>query len=99
MKFLLLPIKIILAPLVLLLTILLAPLALLVVLSTRLLAVISSIVVLLALLLFVSGNHKNGGIFLLLAFLISPCGLPFIAEWLWKRVADVRNLIWGFVFG
>ena len=56
-------------------------------------------VIILALLLFVTGDHHNGGIFLLLAFLISPYGLPMIAEWLWKRLADVRGVMWRFVFG
>ena len=91
--------KIIVAPAALLMTILLIPLALLLALSTRVLAIISTIGVLLALLLFVTGDHHNGGIFLLLAFLISPYGVPMIAEWLWKRLADVRGVMWRFVFG
>lgn len=99
MKMFLLPIRIILAPVALLLTALLVPLALLLALSTRLLAILSSIGVLLALLLFLSGDHTNGGIFLLLAFLISPYGVPKAAEWVWKRGADVRGILWRFVFG
>lgn len=99
MKLLLIPVKILLAPVALCLTACLVPLALLLALSTRVLAIISSIGVLLALLLFLSGDHHNGGIFLLLAFLISPYGLPMIAEWLWKRLADVRRIMWWFVFG
>ena len=91
--------KIIVAPAALLMTILLIPLALLLALSTRVLAIISTVGVLLSLLLFVTGDHHNGGIFLLLALLISPYGLPMIAEWLWKRLADVRGVMWRFVFG
>ena len=99
MRLLSIPIRIMLAPVALAMTILLGPLALLLARSTRVLALISTIGVLLALLLFVTGDHHNGGIFLLLAFLISPYGLPMIAEWLWKRLADVRGIMWRFVFG
>lgn len=99
MRLLRIPVKIMLAPVAFGLTIMLVPLALLLALSTRVLAILSSIGVLLAILLFLSGDHHNGGIFLLLAFLISPYGLPMIAEWLWKRVADVRGIMWRFVFG
>ena len=99
MRLLSIPIRIMLAPVALAMTILLVPLALLLALSTRVLALISTIGVLLALLLFVTGDHHNGSIFLLLAFLISPYGLPMIAEWLWKRLADVRGIMWRFVFG
>lgn len=91
--------KIVMAPAALGMTVCLIPLALLLALSTRVLAIISSIGVTLSLLLFVTGDYINGGIFLLLALLISPYGLPMIAEWLWKRMADVRGVMWRFVFG
>ena len=72
--------RILMAPVALLMTTFLVPLTLLLALSTRVLAIISTIGV-------------------LLAFLISPYGLPMIAEWLWKRLADVRGVMWRFVFG
>lgn len=90
--------RILLFPVTLLMTLLLVPLALLLALSTRVLAMLSSICVTLAVLLFLSGNSQNGVIFLLLAWLISPYGLPLAAEWLWKRAADVRGILWQFVF-
>lgn len=90
--------RVLLFPLALLMTLLLIPLALLLALSTRVLAVISSLSVTLAVLLFLSGNRLNGVIFLLMAWLISPYGLPFAAEWLWKRMTDVRGILWHFVF-
>ncbi len=99
MKIILLPLRIILAPVALLLTAALVPLALLLVLSTRVLAIISSIGIMLSLLLFLSGDYKNGGIFLLLAFLISPCGLPKVAEFIFKSVAGIRGAMWKFIFG
>lgn len=90
--------RILLFPVTLLMTLLLVPLALLLALSTRVLAMLSSICVTLAVLLFLSGNSQNGVIFLLMAWLISPYGLPLAAEWLWKRAADLRGILWQFVF-
>ena len=69
------PLKVLLAPAVLLLTVIIFLLALLLALSTRVLAIISSLGITLSLLLFVTGDYRNGGIFLLLAWLISPIGL------------------------
>ena len=90
--------RIVLMPIVLLLTAIHFLLALLLVLSTRVLAIISSLGVTLSLLLFVTGDYRNGGIFLLLAWLISPIGLPLIAEWLWKGLDNIRGMMWRFVF-
>lgn len=90
--------RILLAPAVLLLTVIIFLLALLLALSTRVLAIISSLGVTLSLLLFATGDYKNGGIFLLLTWLISPIGLPLIAEWLWKGLDNIRGLMWRFVF-
>ena len=90
--------RIVLMPIVLLLTAIHFLLALLLVFSTRVLAIISSLGVTLSLLLFVTGDYRNGSIFLLLAWLISPIGLPLIAEWLWKGLDNIRGMMWRFVF-
>lgn len=90
--------RILLFPVALLMTLLLIPLALLLALSTPMLAILSSVGVTLAVLLLLSGNSQNGVIFLLLAWLVSPYGVPLVAEWLWKRLADVRGILWQFVF-
>ena len=90
--------RILLAPAVLLLTVIIFLLALLLALSTRVLAIISSLGVILSLPLFATGDYKNGGIFLLLAWLISPIGLPLIAEWLWRLLDTLRGMMWCFVF-
>ena len=90
--------RIALMPIVLLLTAIHFLLALLLVLSTRVLAIISSLGITLSLLLFVTGDCRNGGIFLLLAWLISPIGLPLIAEWLWRGLDNVRGMMWRIVF-
>ena len=86
------------APIVLLLTAVTFLLALLLAISTRVLAIISSLGITLSLLLFVTGDYRNGGIFLLLAWLISPIGLPLIAEWLWRGLDNVRGMMWRIVF-
>ena len=90
--------RIALMPIVLLLTVIIFLLALLLALSTRVLAIISSLGITLSLLLFVTGDYRNGGIFLLLAWLISPIGLPLIAEWLWRGLDNVRGMMWRIVF-
>ena len=90
--------RIALMPIVLLLTAIHFLLVLLLVLSTRVLAIISSLGITLSLLLFVTGDYRNGGIFLLLAWLISPIGLPLIAEWLWRGLDNVRGMMWRIVF-
>lgn len=90
--------RMLLAPIILLLTAVTFLLALLLALSTRALAIISSLGVTLSLLLFVTGDYKNGGIFLLLAWLISPLGLPLIAEWLWRGLDNVRGMMWRIAF-
>lgn len=90
--------RIALMPIVLLLTAIHFLLALLLALSTRVLAIISSLGITLSLLLFVTGDYRNGGIFLLLAWLISPIGLPLIAEWVWKGLDNIRGLMWRIVF-
>ena len=90
--------RMLLAPIILLLTAVTFLLALLLALSTRVLTIISSLGISLSLLLFVTGDYKNGGIFLLLAWLISPIGLPLIAEWLWRGLDNVRGVMWRIVF-
>lgn len=90
--------RIIMAPAALLLTAIIFLLALILAVSTRALSIISSLGVTLALLLFITGDYKNGGIFLLLAWFISPYGLPLIAEWLWKGLDNMRGVLWRFVF-
>lgn len=90
--------RLLIAPVVLLLTVITFLLALILAVSTRALAIISSLGVTLSLLLFITGDHKNGSIFLLLAWSISPLGLPLIADWLWRGLDNVRGVMWRFVF-
>ena len=98
MKLLKLPVKIILAPIVLAMTGFVFVLALMMAVSTRLLAIASSLLGTFALLVFITGDAKNGGMVLLLAFLVSPYGLPKAAEWLWCGLDNLRGRLWRFVF-
>lgn len=98
MKIIRIAFRVVMAPVMLALTAIIFLLALILAISTRALAIISSLGVTLSLLLFVTGDYKNGGIFLLLAWLISPIGLPLIAEWLWRGLDNVRGMMWRIVF-
>ena len=98
MKIIRIAFRVVMAPVMLVLTAIIFLLALILAISTRALAIISSLGVTLSLLLFVTGDYKNGGIFLLLAWLISPIGLPLIAEWLWRGLDNVRGMMWRIVF-
>ena len=98
MKLLKLPVKIILAPIVLAMTGIVFVLALMMAVSTRLLAIASSLLGTFALLVFITGDAKNDGMVLLLAFLVSPYGLPKAAEWLWCGLDNLRGRLWRFVF-
>lgn len=98
MKLLKLPMKMILAPIVLAMTGVVFALALMMAISTRLLAIVSSLLGTFALLVFMTGDAKNGCMVLLLAFLVSPYGLPKAAEWLWCGFDSLRGRLWKFVF-
>ena len=48
---------------------------------------------LMALVMFISGSVRNALLLLILAYLISPLGLPMAAAWLLARVQDLRYAI------
>ena len=52
-----------------------------------------SILGLMALVMFISGSVRNALLLLILAYLISPLGLPMAAAWLLARVQDIRYAI------
>ncbi|GHU79339.1 hypothetical protein FACS1894191_1910 [Clostridia bacterium] len=45
------------------------------------------------------GNLWAGILILLAAFLVSPFGIPLLAEWLVDRLDDLNSSVKGFVFG
>ena len=69
-------------------------------LSSLVLGVISTIVGLLGLAALVTYSVQNGIILLVIAFLVSPMGLPMAAAWLvGKEVQDLRYAIQDAVYG
>ena len=98
MKLLKLPVKIILAPIVLAMTGIVFVLALMMAVSTRLLTIVSSLLGTFALLVLITGDTKDCCMVLLLAFLVSPYGLSKVAEWLWCGIDNLRGRLWQFVF-
>ena len=68
-------------------------------LSSLVLGVISTIVGLLALAVLVTYSVQNGIILLVIAFLVSPVGLPMAAVWLVSKVQDLRFAIQDAVYG
>ena len=61
--------------------------------SAYLLGLAVSLVGLMALAMFISGSVRNALLLLILAYLISPLGLPMAAAWLLARVQDLRYAI------
>ena len=52
-----------------------------------------------AVALFISGQTLGGIVFLVLAFLISPYGIPAIAEWLVDKLHNLNFALRGFITG
>ncbi|MDR1541130.1 MAG: CD1845 family protein [Clostridiales bacterium] len=89
--------KIIAAPFVVVLTILWAMLVFLFSVASGLLKIVCGLGILCSPLLLFGRQTTNGLIVMFLAFLISPAGLPLIAEWLIDRVADLNDALKGFI--
>ena len=53
--------------------------------------------VLLAIVFFIGGQTTNGIFFLVLSFLISPVGLPLIADWLIRVTAELKEKLVVFI--
>lgn len=68
-------------------------------LSSFVLGLISTIVGLLGLAVLVAYSVQNGVILLIIAFLVSPAGLPIAAVWLLGKVQDLQYAIQDAVYG
>ena len=68
-------------------------------LSSFVLGLISTIVGLLGLAVLVTYSVQNGIILLVIAFLVSPAGLPIAAVWLLGKVQDLWYVIQDAVYG
>ena len=60
---------------------------------------VTVVVALIGLLNIFTYDRTAGAIWLIIAFLISPYGLPKVAEWLVMRLNDVCSAIKGFILG
>ena len=89
--------KILAAPFVVVLTVLWAVLVFVFAWAAALLNITSGLVGLLALVLFFTGQTTGGIVFGIIAFLISPVGLPLIAEWLIDRISDMNFALKNFI--
>ena len=85
--------KIIAAPVVLALTLFVWLCMGVLYLSSLVLGIVSTIMGLLGLAVLVTYSVQNGVILLVIAFLVSPLGLPMAAVWLVGKVQDLRYAI------
>nr|WP_289707458.1 CD1845 family protein [Enterocloster clostridioformis] len=91
--------KILVAPVILALTLFVWLCAGLVYLSGLVLGLISMVIALLGLAVLITCSLQNGIILLVMAFLISPFGLPMAAIWLLGKVQDLKFAIQDLVYG
>ena len=87
------------APFVVVLTVLAAVVSFLFCMATAVFVVACVVLTLLAVALFISGQTLGGIVFLVLAFLISPYGIPAIAEWLVDKLHNLNFALRGFITG
>jgi len=89
--------KIIAAPFVVVLTALVAIMTFLFCYAVAALNVVSAIGVLLGAVTLIAGQTTNGIILLVLAFLLSPFGLPAVAGWLLEKLDDLNFTLKNFI--
>ena len=63
------------------------------------LGLLSTVIALLGVAVLVTYSPQNGLILLVIAFLISPFGLPKLAFWLLGKVQDLKYAIQDLVYG
>ena len=90
--------KIVVAPVVLLLTLAIWICVGLVCVSGLVLGLLSMVIALLGVAVLVTYSPQNGLILLVIAFLISPFGLPKLAFWLLGKVQDLKFAIQDLVY-
>ena len=89
--------KILAAPIVVVLTILWAVLVFLFSWTEVLASIASGIIMIIAIILFIMGQTTGGIIFAVIAFLLSPVGIPAIAEWLIDKIGDLNAALKAFI--
>ena len=96
MKFVL---KILFAPVIAVLEVLVSALALILNLSAWVFGIASTILGILGLAVLLLDNVVNGVIILVIAFLVSPIGLPMLAAWMLGQIQRFRYFIQDAVYG
>lgn len=96
MKFVL---KILFAPVIAVLVVLVSALALILNLSAWVFGIASTILGILGLAVLLLDNAANGVIILAIAFLVSPIGLPMLAAWMLGQIQRFRYFIQDAVYG
>lgn len=96
MKFVL---KILFAPVIAVLVVLVSALALILNLSAWVFGIASTILGILGLAVLLLDNVVNGVIILVIAFLVSPIGLPMLAAWMIGQIQRFRYFIQDAVYG
>lgn len=91
--------KIVVAPVILALTLFVWLCVGLVYVSGLVLGLISMVLALLGVAVLITYSPQNGIILMILAFLISPFGLPKAALWLLGKVQDLKYTIQDKVYG
>ncbi len=91
--------KIVAAPVVLLLTVAIWTCVGLVYVSGLVLGLLSMVIALLGVAVLVTYSPQNGLILLVIAFLISPFGLPKLAFWLLGQVQGLKYAIQDLIYG
>ena len=91
--------KILAAPVILLLTLVVWVSVAIVYVSGLVLGLVSMVVALLGVAVLVTYSPQNGIILLVMAFLISPYGLPMAAFWLLGKVQSLKFTIQDWVYG
>jgi len=89
--------KIIAAPFVVVLTISWAVLTFLFCWAAKLMEIASGIAGILAVILLVTKQITGGIVFGIIAFLISPLGIPFVAGWLIDKLDDLNYTLKEFI--
>jgi len=91
--------KILAAPFVVALTVIWALMTFLFCWAELILKIASGIGCLLAIVLFIIGQTTGGIVFAIIAFLISPVGIPAIAGWLIDKIDDLNFSLRSFITG
>ena len=89
--------KILAAPFIAVLTILWAVLIFVFCFAETILQYASGLVGLIAIVLFFMGQTTGGIVFAIIAFLISPVGIPAIAKWLIDKLDDMNHALKSFM--